>query len=339
MKKSFVISIVLVMFLGSSSGCALNRYTGPAKDMDIYVQKISADDALHEYRDTIAKYRGELSSDILAKRRVEIYRALGEICHEHELYHEAIVFYEAALGLDPRHIEVRFLLGMIYFKMAILSRAGEEFDVLIKMQEGTWRSYYWRGRVYQETGLYDEAVGMYLKGVRRNPDNADIHYSLGLVYQAQGKLDDAREAFNHALGRKENEADYLISLGYNYFLEAQYEKARSAYSRALALDADNPNAHIKVGLTYYRQGEWDKAKNEFGRAIKTKPSESIAYFLRALCSYRQGDKDDFMRDIQKARALGSPGIVAELAVRAMDLRGQDLRSSVIDQKENKDGGK
>ena len=117
--------------------------------------------------------------------------------------------------MPPRFTKVIILLMFLF----LLPRCAEK----------TSDEYVKEGITQTENQHYDEAQEAFLNAIRKNPKNAEAHYSLGGIY--------------------------------NYLNE--YEKAAESFRTAIKLDPVHFNAHYSLGFTYEHLNRKEDAEEEF----------------------------------------------------------------------------
>jgi tetratricopeptide (TPR) repeat protein len=72
--------------------------------------------------------------------------------------------------------------------------------MLISMMDPNYVDAFFEGAgLMYELGRKDEAIEFNRRGIRANPQSADLYFSLGDIYIAEGKFEEAREALEKAM--------------------------------------------------------------------------------------------------------------------------------------------
>jgi len=101
-------------------------------------------------------------------------------------------------------------------------------------------------------GRTEEALGVALHGLTRNPQHADGHDRLARIYADMGDLERARLAWSKALEILPEHAGALRGLGFVLFRQGRLPEAAAALERALALDPGDEGA--RRALATVRRG-------------------------------------------------------------------------------------
>jgi tetratricopeptide (TPR) repeat protein len=142
----------------------------------------------------------------------------------------------------------------------------QAIQVKPKLAEG----YYRLGKLFQERGRYDEAIG-YLK-VAQDLKHADAQKELAIAYFKAGKLDEAEALYKEMLVKAPNDMDLRYRLGNIYLAKGMLNEAGSEYRQVLQMDPNNGGAHNGLANLYYRQRKFEDAMSEYLQAIQMNPN-------------------------------------------------------------------
>ena len=178
------------------------------------------------------------------------------------------------------------------------------------------------GLHYESKGDYDLAKEVYLREVRKNPENPDAHYFLGSLYANLGEMQKAKFSFEEALFIDPNHGATIeaISMFMGSAEEKEFSNDLIMYSSKKA--PDGPAKHIAnireamagnnyvealnlseeasekypeqtgfvqlVGENQLKLGRVEEAKRSFQRAIKLDPKEVKPHISLADLYFEQG---------------------------------------------------
>jgi tetratricopeptide (TPR) repeat protein len=154
----------------------------------------------------------------------------------------------------------------------------------------------------QEFGLAERA---YLDGLRKFPDDADIHNSLGVVREHQRQDGEAEASYLKALEIAPDHARARVNLGKLYLKQRQLEKAGAAFEEAIARDprpANQREAHHHLGYVYLFQQSFQQAHQAFTRALEAREHPQTYYGLANACA-QLGMAREQMRALERAVQL------------------------------------
>lgn len=93
------------------------------------------------------------------------------------------------------------------------------------------------GRLYFNTGRYDEAIASFNYALLINPNEAGVHYHRGVAKYRAGRLEEAIVDFEIALESKPwNSLDIYNYTSFIYFKLGLYDKAKQAVKKILTVN-------------------------------------------------------------------------------------------------------
>jgi TolB-like protein/class 3 adenylate cyclase/cytochrome c-type biogenesis protein CcmH/NrfG len=157
----------------------------------------------------------------------EVPRALGLIARREGNWDQSIAYYEQALVLDPRNIELLMDAAWTYTML-------REFPAALK--------------------LYDRALDI-------KPNDPDIMAAKASIYQAQGNLQEAARLLSQISAQTPSEDTVLIKIN-QLRLERNYSEALGLLQARLAqfhYDSQDPKSYDQVGLALLQHLAGDTA--------------------------------------------------------------------------------
>jgi len=138
-------------------------------------------------------------------REVKAYLELGYF-YQQKMNPLAISYYENALNVNPKDVEIRYNLA----------------------------------KMFQDLGKTDEAIEQYKEAIATDPKHIPSLNNLGYIYldPAIGKYADAAKLFSRVLDINPDFVYAVCNRGVAYESLGQYDKARSDYEKALDLKAN-----------------------------------------------------------------------------------------------------
>jgi tetratricopeptide (TPR) repeat protein len=116
---------------------------------------------------------------------------------------------------------------------------------------------------YEKSGMYKEAIEVYKRALKLDPDRVDSYVSLGLDYYKIGKYSEAVDAYKQAIKIKPDEQSAYNKLAAVYILLGEYSLALDAFKESLKTDPQNPDTHFNLGIAYILSGDRDGAVDEY----------------------------------------------------------------------------
>jgi Flp pilus assembly protein TadD len=229
--------------------------------------------------------------------------------------------FEKALQDSPDDPDLRFELGMVFFRQRNWSKAAENYRSSLSRKPASVKPLFYLAQTYfmesdlesaRETiaqaasiapndGQVCQKYGEYLsatietrkqgltwleKARHLNPDLARIDFQIG---KTQFDLTDFRSAasnFDIALKKNSNDGEAAFFLGESWASLGEWERARNSYSDALAHDYVTGPAYYGMGRALVEASVFDAAVEPLRRALVLQPSLIQAHFQLAK-AYRQ----------------------------------------------------
>ncbi len=159
---------------------------------------------------------------------------------------------------------------------------------------------------YLNNGQYNYAINAFIKAIKLNPSNAEVHFNLGRAYNRKGVDDKARaefsissridpETFDECVIKYKEKIDYeftdtqhLAELGSAYAEKGMLDEAIDTYKKVLEIEPENVRVHYGLGTLYSKKGMYDEAISEFRRAIEIDQSMPEAHYNLGMAYYKQG---------------------------------------------------
>jgi eukaryotic-like serine/threonine-protein kinase len=162
------------------------------------------------------------------------------------------------------------------------------------------------GKIYQQTGKFDEALAEYHRAVELNPMAIGASYRIGKIYASQEKYAQAEEAFKRVIARMPSFWLGYSGLGELYYNQGKFKEAATQYQKVIDLMPDNPLGYEGLGGAYEQMGNYKDAITIFNKGLQVKPSPEIWSDLGAAYMF-----------------TGENGKAAEAMRKAVDLNPHD----------------
>lgn len=181
------------------------------------------------------KYRRKLTLWALTAR--------GEQRQAHGQLSEALEDLDAALRIDPRHVEALRVRG------ACLAKLGRPDEALVDL---------------------DKAISV-------APQDVKAHLERGQVRYALGRYAEAARDFDQVLKVKPRNATAVAGRGHARFRLRQFAGAAQDYSQALKAHPQDVSLFTQRGQAYAQLGRYTEAANDFRRAMRIDPNYGRAF--------------------------------------------------------------
>lgn len=267
--------------------------------------------ALRQYRfgeaDRLMKAAKELGPD-----NPEVWHLAGAIQHAQGALQPALLPYNRALELEPRHLAVRVARAGLYMDLQRNAEALRDIRYLRETYPLDPRPAYLQGVVLARQGDAQgaqaalreaadilERIPAELMG--RHPPSLLL---AGLVNYSLQKNEQAISFLSRYLQQMPGQVGARKLLGALLTERGDDEKALKILEPALALAANDPALLTMLGSVYARVGEHYKAAELLGRAVELQPDGIEARMQRATLNYVRGQRDQAMMELAEVFGAG-----------------------------------
>ena len=191
----------------------------------------------------------------------DVYDMLGFIYYTAGRRQDAIKYFQKALEINPNYTEVSLNLAVAYNEMGEFDKAREIYAKAKEVGKGGATSYldpYAKGKlanmhaeigsIYQDLGIYKEAVDEYKKAIALRPTFVDIKDKLGVVYRDMRDYSKAVKELEEAITINPEYTPVRITLGITYYVMGQIEKAKAEWLKVLHKNPNDKKAQMYMNL-------------------------------------------------------------------------------------------
>jgi tetratricopeptide (TPR) repeat protein len=119
-----------------------------------------------------------------------------------------------ALAMDPLSVVIQTDLARMYYFSRDYDQSLEQYRAALDMDPNFGSAHLWLAQVYEQKGLYKEAISSLKTGMHLLSDSMYALVKLGLGYAIAGRCDEARTVLNqlNASSSKRYASPYDIAL-------------------------------------------------------------------------------------------------------------------------------
>ncbi len=203
------------------------------------------------------------------------YFSKGFMFHAALKLNEAETAFRQCLERDPEYVDAHYFLAKIYQALASpqdadkfnYTKAREEINEALKIDETRADLYFLRGTIYEELGDSAGALGSYKTAVELDPDFYDSFIRMGLLYASNGHAK-AEISYESALAIQPNSTEALFGLAKYYQDVRKFDLAEANYKRVIEIDSFYSIAYLNLGYMYMTYDTaYTKALEYLHRAI------------------------------------------------------------------------
>ncbi|MBC8133376.1 MAG: tetratricopeptide repeat protein, partial [Deltaproteobacteria bacterium] len=213
----------------------------------------------------------------------DVFNDLGALLAGRGQVPPAVIQFEIALALSPRHADARRNLAVALEAMsrsAYQERrwtdAAAGFTRLAALDPDIAAFHRNAGAALRELKLLEQALP-YLRRARvLDPDDPQICFALGSTLFELGQAECEAE-LARAIELDPTYADAYVNLAIVYSRLGQLERSAATARRALALAPNHVEAHATLAATLREQGEISLSLEHYRRALELRPDSSSIF--------------------------------------------------------------
>lgn len=169
---------------------------------------------LDDRDDDVIKYGRELIK--INPGDLDVQIKLGSNLYDKGLYKESLLIFNEILNRLESFPRANYFLAKIYLKMGKIKQALEAAQKEVKLNSSLEFGYYALGEVYRAQKNFKDAELNFKRSISKNGRYVEALMSMGWIKWKQGYLDKAREYYLKALKDNQNNGEIHRSLGFIY---------------------------------------------------------------------------------------------------------------------------
>src|SRR5687768_7577889 len=148
------------------------------------------------------------------------------------------------------------------------------------------------GVLYYNKGLYEEAVGAFMRALELDPRMQVAQRNLEMAYLSSGAADERIAQLREELRASPTDREHRWELARTLTLLGRHQEAMAEYNQLLRYHAHDLGALIQLGLAEKEVGDIEVAQGWFEQALGVDPDSSLVYFYLGEISYNRGLLED-----------------------------------------------
>lgn len=212
----------------------------------------------------------QLLEEHLASGRHRLHRSvllynMAQVFTQIRDYERSIVYYTAAMEMDPNYSEYYNERGSIHLKLGRLAEAEADYLRAIELSPPYYEVWTNLGQCHRLGGRHHEACADYARALDLLPGQAAPHIGRAQALEALGDLD----------------------------------AAVADYSAALAADPTLWKAHAGRAVLLYERGRLPECLTDLDRAVDLAPAEADLFLNRSVALADLGRTAEARRDLER----------------------------------------
>lgn len=266
-----------------------------------------------EIKTAIEHYEKEIK---INPSNLDAYHNLAKDYRRKKRYDKVISTAKKMLTVDSEDIRGHDSLGWAYYDQGQVEEALKEWKKTVKLSSHDREAgkHNVAGYILDAKGMYNSAMREFLKGIRKNPNNARLHNNLGQAYvhkvtaKTFGNKNNkwprkAMKEFKKAIEINPKYAEAYLSLGNVYFKMGMNNDGIKQYETFVKLKPNDISGLNILGNAFKEMGNYEEAKEAFNKVIDKFPKDYNAYANLGAVYYKQGLQDAALAQWKKSLQL------------------------------------
>lgn len=189
-----------------------------------------------------------------------IHNLLGVTFHKQSRFVDAIREFSKALKANPQYTEAALNLAATYCDLSRYEEAREVYTTVASQITARKRvpdlvlgrlanQHAQNGRLYEESGMYSDAIQEYRKALSLFSRMPDVQLALAKLYFRVGQLDRAQKEYEELIAAGVNTPEARTWLGILNYKLGNKGKARRFWEQAQAITPSDPAAKAYARLS------------------------------------------------------------------------------------------
>ena len=216
-----------------------------------------------------------------------------------------------SLKIIAELVEPHYNLASVYLDQGRLDEAEKEYLKTQTLRPGHFSSKIGLSSVYNQKGLYGQAVFLLERALQENVSSSDpsialarlnlgelyaktgkiknaiieweaalkvdssllpAHFNLGTAYMMTGKLEPAENAYKQCLKLNNRYEPALFNLAKLYQMQKKWDESSQQLYVYLEVTGPNPSAYAQIGFNFNRKSDWKNAQTFLEKSVSLQPN-------------------------------------------------------------------
>lgn len=188
---------------------------------------------------------------------------------------------------------INLALPINYIKPHLNDQKLLTFKQLLIADQLSKETLYYRGNfALYALGESDQAIGLYQRALKIDPNFVLARYDLAVTYRGLGEVDKAIAEYEKVLKINPRFPEALSNLGGQYFRKGDVKKAVAHFRRAVEVYPNFIQALSNLGAALNKQGQSKQALPYLKKALALDPEFAVAYFNLGNAHFGVGNLDE-----------------------------------------------
>lgn len=189
----------------------------------------------------------------------EVLYELGNALYDARRFEQAVLVYQRALELAPRHTGLLGNAGLCFRMLGHPDRAIKYYRRALRIEPDDTTTLRNLVLALEAMGDFKEAIDPAARLTQLTPDDVHAHSTYGNILLQAGRYHEAIEAYKRVLAIDPGHSGDYYNLGLCHFYLESWDAAIAAWLTALAHDPQNASVRKGLAVVYWRRGDYDQA--------------------------------------------------------------------------------
>jgi Flp pilus assembly protein TadD len=149
-----------------------------------------------------------------------------------------------------------------------------------------------------ETGRFNEAIGLFNKLLKIRPDSAEVHNNLGNALVHTGKIQQGIEHYKLAIKYKPSLSEAYRNLGYALKKQGNLEEAARCYKEAVKIKPDNVEAYLALAAIFNELNKFDESMEYCYKVLEFDRDNVFAHGYLSVALAATDKTDEAIKEIR-----------------------------------------
>jgi protein O-mannosyl-transferase len=260
---------------------------------------------------------------------VEPHYNLASVYLDQGRLNEAKKEYLKTLVLRPDHFSSKIGLSSVYNQKGLYDQAISMLEQAIQenifsLDPSFALARLNLGELYSKNGKIENAIIEWEAAVKVDPSLLPAYFNLGTAYMMEGKLDSAENAFEHCLKLNSKYEPALFNLAKFYQIKEKWDKSTQYFKAFLKVTGPRPAAYAQIGFNLIKQFDWENAQVFLKKSVSLQPDNVNARISLAKALANLGQKE---KALEHLRAISSPSLIQSAKINKIILNLIGLKTT------------
>jgi len=181
------------------------------------------------------------------------------------------------------------IIALSYFQMEDYAKAEKKLLELVEKEPNDAELTYTLARNYWEMGYEDKAITYYENAVKLDTGRSSWFFELGILYYNNNKFREAVTAFNSAAEKGFVQSnDFNENLGFAYLYSGEFDKGEKLLLDLFERRPGDKDILRDMAQAFYDSKKYDKSLDYCQRLLEADKNDARALYQAGMCFQKKG---------------------------------------------------